>query len=147
MQKGLKLIGAIVVCQLVGGLGALVTTPAISGWYADLIKPSFNPPNWIFGPVWIGLYLLMGIAWWRADKAGNKLFLGQLGVNWLWSMVFFGLKQPWFGVGVIVILWGLIWLTMKKFMRLSRLAGWLLLPYLLWVSFATILNIAVAILN
>jgi len=147
MQKSLKLIGAVLLCQIIGGLGAVFTTPAIGGWYAGLVKPIFNPPNWLFGPVWTLLYAMMAVAWWLVGFKEKKIFLTQLGVNLLWSIVFFGLKQPGVAVGVIVVLWVLIFLTIRKFMSINKLGGWLLYPYLLWVSFATILNVAITILN
>jgi len=145
----LKLIAAVLFCQAAGLLGALATTPSIGGWFKGLAKPSFNPPNWIFGPVWTTLYLLMGIALflvWRRGlktagvKAALVLFLIQLVLNVLWSVLFFGLHQPALAFFEIAALWVLILLTMLKFFGFSRPAGWLLFPYLLWVSFASLLN-------
>jgi benzodiazapine receptor len=156
MKDLLKLILAVVGCELVGILGSVFTISAIPGWYATLNKPSFSPPNWLFGPVWALLYLLIGVAFyliWKEDwkkkkvKTAGNYFLAQLGLNFIWSPVFFGLKSPLLGLITIVALWILIVLTMKKFYPLSRLAFYLLVPYLLWVSFATILNAAIVVLN
>jgi benzodiazapine receptor len=152
----LKLVASVLFCQAAGVLGALATTPSIGGWYKGLVKPSFNPPNWIFGPVWTILYLLMGIAlflvWRRGPKtagvmAALVLFLIQLGLNVLWSILFFGLHQPALAFFEIAALWVFILLTALKFFSLSRPAGWLLVPYLLWVTFASALNFSIWRLN
>ena len=147
-----KLIVSVVGCELVGILGTPFTLAAIPTWYASLNKPFFAPPNWVFGPAWTLLYFLMGVAFyliWRQGWQQQKVrtagwfFLAQLGLNFLWSPVFFGLRSPLLGLVVIVALWGTIVLTMRKFYPLSRLAFYLLVPYLLWVSFATVLNVGV----
>ncbi|MFC1937552.1 TspO/MBR family protein [Chloroflexota bacterium] len=151
-----KLIGSILACEGAGAIGSIFTTPAIPTWYATLEKPAFTPPNSVFAPVWLTLYLLMGIAVflvWRRGlrESGGKrafaLFWGQLVVNMLWSVVFFGLKSPLAGVVVIVILWLAILFTIIRFFRVSEPAGWLLTPYILWVSIASYLNIGVWLLN
>lgn len=151
-----KLIISVVGCELAGFLGTPFTIPAISTWYATLNKPFFAPPNWIFGPVWTLLYFLMGVAFYLIWKQGwkkNKVkmaglfFLAQLGLNFIWSPIFFGLRAPLLGLIVIVALLVLIVMTMKKFYPLSKLAFYLLVPYLLWVSFATVLNAAIVVLN
>ena len=151
-----KLIISIVACQCAGLIGSAFTAPAIPTWYAALEKPPFTPPNWLFAPAWITLYLLMGISasivWQRGldnTRIRNALitFLVQLGFNVLWSVVFFGLESPLYGVIVIVVLWMAIMLTMVKFFRISTLAGVFMLPYIGWVTFAAILNISVFILN
>ena len=156
LNEILKLVVSIIVCQLAGIIGAFFTTPAIPSWYAALNKPSFTPPDWVFGPVWITLYFLMGIAafilWRRGlDKEGVKpalvIFLVQLVLNALWSVVFFGLRSPMAGAVVIFVLWVAILLTILRFFRLSIVAGSLLLPYILWVSFAAVLNMSIWILN
>lgn len=124
-------------------------------WYVNLEKPSWNPPNWIFGPMWSTLYLLMGIsAWmvWSRDgfsRAGAALtlFLLQLGLNALWTPVFFGMKRPDLALVIIVALLIMIAVTRKAFRRHDRLAAWLLVPYLLWVGFATALNAVLWRLN
>jgi len=152
----LKLVASIVVSQCAGIVGSAFTTPAIPTWYASLQKPPFTPPNWLFAPAWITLYLLMGIAAflvWRVGLANHRvrtalvLFLVQLALNALWSVVFFGLQSPLYGVIVIIVLWLTILLTMLKFARISAVAAWLLVPYILWVSFASVLNISIWILN
>lgn len=151
-----KLIISVVGCELVGILGSVFTVSSIPTWYATINRPSFAPPNWIFGPVWTLLYFLMGIAFyliweqgWNKKKvrtAGNY-FLAQLALNSIWSPIFFGLRSPLMALVVIIAMWALIVMTMKKFYPLSRLAFYLLVPYLLWVSFATILNAAIVVLN
>jgi tryptophan-rich sensory protein len=137
-------------------LGGLFTGPAIPGWYAGLAKPSFNPPNWVFGPVWTLLYAMMAYAFFRILRltpglAGRSMaivsFAGQLILNAAWSGAFFGLQSPAAGLIVIMPLLGLILLTIVLFMRLDRVAGWLLVPYALWVSFATLLNFTLWRLN
>ena len=152
----IKFIVAIGVCQLAGFVGSLFTTPSIPTWYAALRKPSFNPPNWIFGPVWTTLFVLMGIAafivWNKGlDRKGVKaallLFIIQLLLNMLWSYLFFTLHSPLYAFVEIIILWLAILLTMVKFFPISRAAGYLLLPYILWVSFAAVLNFTLFRLN
>ena len=151
----LKLGISIVLCQLAGFLGSLFTTPAIPTWYKTLNKPFFNPPNWIFSPVWISLFILMGISlfmvWRRQDhprfKTALIFFFAQLILNVLWSAAFFGLRSPLLGFVDIVLLWVAILLTIQHFLRVSRMAGLLLLPYILWVSFAAVLNFSLWTLN
>jgi translocator protein len=152
----IKLVISIVVCQCAGIIGSIFTTAAIPTWYATLQKPSFTPPNWLFAPAWVTLYLLMGIAAfliWRQglEQKGVKsaliIFLVQLVLNALWSVVFFGLQSPLYGVVVILALWVVILLTILRFFKLSTAAGALLLPYILWVSFATALNVSLWVLN
>lgn len=150
------IISAIVVCQLAGAIGAVFTTPSIPTWYAGLNKPSFQPPNWLFGPAWTLLYTLMGIAlyliWTKGlSAAGVKTALVVFGIqlllNTLWSILFFGMKNPALALIEIVILWVAILLTLVRFYAISRTAGLLLVPYLLWVSFATVLNFSIVRLN
>jgi tryptophan-rich sensory protein len=151
-----KLIISIIGCELIGILGSVFTVSSIPTWYVTLHKPSFAPPSWIFGPVWTLLYLLMGISFyliwsqgWRAKKVriARNYFLAQLGFNFIWSPVFFGLRSPFLGLIVIITMWTLIVMTMKKFYPLSKPAAYLLIPYLLWVSFATVLNASIVVLN
>jgi benzodiazapine receptor len=151
-----KLVVSIVACQCAGLIGSLATTPNIPTWYAALEKPFFTPPNWLFAPAWITLYLLMAVAAfliWRKGlgEEGVRyaliLFLVQLVLNALWSVVFFGLHSPLYGMVVIIALWIAILLTIIKFFQLSVAAGSLLLPYILWVSFAAVLNISIWVLN
>lgn len=153
-RKFLVVVGSILLSFAAGGLGTLATTPNIPTWYAGLDKPPLNPPNWVFGPVWSVLYLLMGIALAlvilqaaRRKTTAYVWFGAQLVLNTLWSVVFFGLHLPWLGVLVIALLIGALVMTMLRFRRLVPLAAWLLLPYLAWVCFATYLNLGVALLN
>jgi len=129
---------------------------AIPTWYATLQKPAFTPPNWLFAPAWVTLYLLMGISAfliWRRGlenlqvKRALSVFLIQLILNALWSVAFFGLESPLYGVIVIAALWIAILVTMINFIKISKTAGFLLLPYILWVSFAAVLNVSVWLLN
>ena len=151
----LKLIASVILCQLAGFLGSLFTTPAIPTWYATLKKPFFTPPNWIFGPVWISLFILMGISlfyvWRRPDHPEFKkaliFFFVQLILNVLWSLAFFGLRLPLLGLVDIILLWIAILLTLQTFLKVSKFAGVLLIPYLLWVSFAALLNFTLWIQN
>ncbi|MFH2021964.1 MAG: TspO/MBR family protein [Patescibacteria group bacterium] len=151
-----KLIISIIICQLAGGIGALFTTSAIPTWYKTLNKPVFSPPNWLFGPVWTLLYALMGISAYliyqegigkKEVRAALVIFGGQLVLNALWSILFFGLKNPLLAFGEIILLWLFIILTIIKFYALNRTAAYLLLPYLFWVSFASILNFSIWYLN
>ena len=156
MRYIFKLIISIVACQCAGLIGSAFTTPAIPTWYAALEKPLFTPPNWLFAPAWITLYLLMGISasivWQRGldvprVRTALIIFLIQLILNALWSVVFFGLESPLYGVIVIAVLWIAIVLTIVQFFRISTLAGALLLPYIGWVTFAALLNVYILILN
>lgn len=155
-----KLLAAILLSQMAGIIGSAFTISAIPTWYADLIKPSFSPPNWIFGPVWTTLYTLMGISlylvWNTKLKEKSKLawkkeslniFYAQLILNTLWSIIFFGIKNPELAFVGILLMWALIAATIFKFYRISKASAYLLVPYLLWVSFATLLNFAIAYLN
>ncbi len=152
----LKLIVSLIICQLAGFVGSLFTTPSIPIWYAALEKPSFTPPNWVFSPVWISLFVLMGISlflvWQKSfhypGVSGAMLWFGiQLFLNMLWSILFFGLKSPFFAFVGIIFLWVAIFLTLIKSFKVSRLASVLLVPYICWVSFAAILNFAIWNLN
>lgn len=136
-------------------VGNLATTPNIPTWYAGLVKPSFNPPNWIFGPVWAALYAMMAVGFFRIlrlpasapRKSAIIAFAGQIALNALWSVVFFALRSPSVGFLVLISLWALIVLTMLRFLALDRIAGWLMAPYLAWASFAALLNAAIWNLN
>jgi tryptophan-rich sensory protein len=151
----IKLATSVILCQLAGFLGSLFTTPAIPTWYATLSKPFFTPPNWIFSPVWISLFVLMGISlffvWRKRDhplvKTALIFFFIQLILNIFWSAAFFGLRSPLLGLIDIILLWIAILFTIKNFLKVSKFAGALLIPYLLWVSFAALLNFALWILN
>lgn len=156
MTDIVKLVISIALPLGAGVLGGIATTPAIPIWYEGLNKPAFNPPRWLFGPAWTLLYILMGIALflvWRKgfNKPGVKLallvFLIQLVLNVIWSFLFFGLRSPLAGLIEIIILWLAILLTLILFFRVSVPAGVLLLPYISWVTFASVLNGAIVKLN
>lgn len=155
-KKILTLIGFIIICQLAGIVGSIFTFSAIPNWYQSLNKPFFTPPNWLFGPVWIILYILMAIAvffiWEIKPVSDNRqkaliIFFVQLLLNTIWSIIFFGFKNPSVAFGSIILLWFLILLTIIKFYKLNKTAGFLLIPYILWVSYASLLNLAIVILN
>jgi len=145
----LRLILSIVICQAAGFIGSLFTSRSIPTWYASLKRPSFAPPNWVFSPVWITLFVMMGISLylvWRMLSRGQKvrtaliLFAVQLVLNMLWSILFFGLQSPFAAFIEIVVLWMAILLTIIVFFRASLIGAVLLIPYILWVSFAAVLN-------
>ena len=154
-QQCVGLVVAILICFAAAGLGGIVTAPNIPNWYADLAKPTWNPPSWIFGPVWSCLYLMMAISAWivwrQAGLAEAKLpltlFAVQLGFNSLWSILFFGFHSPGMAAVDIILLWMAILATLIVFWKRSRLAGALLVPYLAWVSFAAVLNFAIWRMN
>ena len=152
----LKLAAAILICLSAGAIGSIFTTPAIDSWYAQLIKPAFNPPNWIFGPVWTLLFVLMGIALYLVWQKGLKkkenklafwLFIVHLFFNTLWSILFFGLKNPGAAFGEIIFLWLFIIYLIFHFCNIDKKAAYLLFPYFLWVSFAALLNYSIWRLN
>jgi translocator protein len=152
----LKLVVSIVACLAAGAIGSIFTRSAIPTWYATLQKPVFSPPNWLFAPVWTLLYILMGIAAflvWRKGLENRQVrialifFLIQLVLNASWSVVFFGLESPLYGLIVISILWVAILVTVTKFFKISRAASVLMWPYLLWVTFAAVLNASIWLLN
>lgn len=151
----MKAVIAILVPLLVGFVSGFATASSVDGWYATIVKPSFNPPNWIFAPVWTTLYILMGIASylvWKQPATTQRnnalrLYGVQLFLNFWWSMLFFGLQSPGWAMIEIILLLASILATMLAFRKQSVLASWLLLPYLLWVSFATALNVAIWQLN
>jgi translocator protein len=151
-----KLVICVVVCLAAGAIGYIFTRNAIPTWYATLQKPFFSPPNWLFAPVWTLLYILMGIAAflvWRKGLENRQVgialivFLIQLVLNALWSVVFFALESPLSGLIVISILWVAILVTVTKFFKISRAASVLMWPYLLWVTFAAVLNASIWLLN
>lgn len=156
INKIIKFILSIVLCQAAGLIGSLFTTSSITTWYVSLQKPSFAPPNWLFAPVWITLYILMGISFYlvwdkglenKLVKKGLFIFGIQLLLNMLWSFLFFGLHSPLYGFVGIILLWIAIGLTVFKFSKISKNAALLLLPYIAWVSVAAILNYYIWILN
>jgi tryptophan-rich sensory protein len=150
LKKKLTYIAiSVAICLIIGFLSGFATQSSVGDWYVSLNKPSFNPPNWIFGPVWTLLYILMGIAagivWAKGFyhiwvKTALYNFGFQLLFNALWSVVFFGFKNPFWALLVILFLLALILVTIKWFNVVSRTAAYLLIPYFLWVCFATILN-------
>ncbi|MEK7602224.1 MAG: TspO/MBR family protein [Patescibacteria group bacterium] len=144
----------VVASLLAGGIGSYFTFEAISTWYMGLTLPSWTPPNWVFGPVWTTLYVLMGVSAglvWKSTRADKKwalyLFFFHLLVNAAWSIVFFGLRDPVSALLIIKALWLLIVALMILFWKYSKLATYLLIPYLVWVSYATSLNLGVILLN
>lgn len=152
----IKLVVAIAIAELAGIVGSIFTTSSIPTWYVTLAKPELAPPNWIFAPVWTTLFVLMGIAAflvWRRGlgrrdvKIALGIFLGQLVLNTLWSIIFFWLHSPGGAFIEIIFLWFAILATIIVFARISKPAAWLLIPYILWVSFAGYLNYAIWILN
>lgn len=177
-NKLLKLIASVLICQVAGIIGSFFTMPAISTWYSTLKKPSIAPPNWVFAPVWIFLFFLMGISlylvWkkkWEVKVSGKKkinfwnslskklwigswkeenaiaIFVLQLVLNVWWSVIFFGLKFPGLAFFEIIALWFAILYTIVNFHRISKKAAYLLFPYILWVSFAAVLNFLFWIIN
>ena len=156
MKNWVKLVIALAISQLVAASGAYFTVTGTGSWYQTLDKPSWNPPSWVFGPVWTTLYVLMGIAMflvWRSDvsdKLKRKaiiLWSVQLFFNFLWSFLFFGQQQIFGALLEILVLWFFILLTISAFARVNKLAAWLLVPYISWVSFATILTYTIWDLN
>ena len=157
MNKITRILVVVVTCLAIGYFSGMVTRSAITTWYPTLVKPSFNPPNWIFAPVWSMLYIMMGVAaglvWNRIDheketvKNALIFFAVQLGLNALWSFLFFGLKNPLLAGVEIIILWLMIYETYTKFAKINRIAGYLFISYLLWVSFAMVLNGSIWWLN
>jgi translocator protein len=148
MHKTVKLIISVLLPVAVGATAGFFTASGVKTWYLTIQKPWFNPPNWIFAPVWTALYVVMGIALylvWRLPASAQRrtaliLFGCQLLVNFLWSFLFFYLHQPGLAFAEIILMWLLILLTIFQFAKLSKPAAWLLVPYITWVSFATILN-------
>jgi tryptophan-rich sensory protein len=155
MNKIIKLLAIILVCEGVGLLGTIFTLPSITTWYTTLNKAPFNPPPWLFGPVWTTLYLLMGVALFlvlqkKLKKQRNfllALFVVQLFLNFLWSVIFFGMHLPVAALLEIGLLWISIALLIIDFWKFSKPAALLLVPYIAWVSIASVLNLFVVLLN
>lgn len=156
MNIYIKLIICILICLSIGGISGYITANEIPAWYSTLNKPSFNPPNWIFTPVWTLLYILMGISlWliWKSDVSSTIkntaifIFAIQLILNFFWSIIFFSFHQLGFSLIEIALFWIFILLSIFKFYPISTTATYLLIPYLLWVSFASVLNFALWKLN
>lgn len=155
-KKIIRIAISVAICLLIGFLSGFATQSSVGDWYVTLNKPSFNPPNWIFAPVWTILYIMMGMAagivWIRGFyhiwvKTALYHFGFQLMFNALWSIVFFGFKEPFWALLVILTLLVLIILTIKWFRVVSKTAAYLLIPYLLWVCFAALLNFKIWQLN
>jgi len=152
LQSVLGLVGWLVLTFAAAGVGSMFMP---GEWYAGLAKPAWNPPNWLFGPVWTVLYILMAVAAWlvwrRQGLAGAALpllvFVVQLVLNAMWSWLFFGLQRPGVALAEILVLWVAILVTILLFFRVRSVAGILLIPYLLWVSFAAVLNFTIWRLN
>jgi tryptophan-rich sensory protein len=154
MNKYLKLFISLLLPQIAGGLGAFFTLSSVQSWYLTLNKPSWNPPSWLFGPVWTTLYVLMGIACfliWKSEHPRKKqvltLYFLQLFLNSLWSPAFFGAQNPMLGILVIVPMWASILACILLFRKINTWAAVLMIPYLIWVSFATVLNATIWYLN
>jgi benzodiazapine receptor len=149
------LIGFLAAVAAVQGLASWLTFPAVREWYPTLARPAWTPPGWLFGPVWTALYLMMAVAawlvWreagWTAGKVALTLWVVQLLLNGAWSGLFFTLRNPLAGMVDIALLWTAIAATIFLFAPVSRVAAWLLVPYLVWVSYATVLNFAIWRLN
>ncbi|MEO6979199.1 MAG: TspO/MBR family protein [Mucilaginibacter sp.] len=147
---------SLLITLVIGFVASLFTRPQIAGWYSTLNKPTFNPPPWLFAPVWTAIYIMIAIGaylvWQRRDnsktyKITAAIYIVQLSFNFLWSIVFFGLHGILPALFVILLLWVSIILNIRWFKKYSKTAGWLLVPYLLWVSFASILNLSIYLLN
>lgn len=157
MNKIVKIIIALIVCLAVGYSASTVTRPSVETWYPTIVKPVFNPPNWIFMPVWTLLYILMAIAaglvWDKIKEQTEEVkkallfFIIQLTLNAIWSYLFFGLKNPLLALVEIALLWLMIYETYLKFIKINKIAGYLLIPYMAWVAFAGILNASIWWLN
>jgi translocator protein len=155
------LLALLVLCLGVGALGGAITATSVTTWYTTLMKPSFNPPDWVFGPVWTTLYVTIAIAGWRVWRTGRLhasrghrsvtialwVWGAQLALNLGWSLVFFGARMPGLALAEIILLWIAVAVTISLFWHIDRLAGALLTPYLAWVSFATLLNAAIWWMN
>ena len=157
MQKIIRIFLVVVTCLVVGYLSGTVTSESITTWYPKLRKPIFNPPNWIFAPVWTILYIMMGVAggliWNNIEndkervKKAFAFCIIQLALNALWSYLFFGLQNPLLALLEIIVLWLLIFETYIQFKKIDKMAGLMLIPYLAWVTFASVLNASIWWLN
>lgn len=157
MQRILRIVLVVMTCLAIGYLSGKVTQESITTWYPTLIKPVFNPPNWIFPIAWTILYIMMGVAggliWNYLESDQEKVkkafmfFIIQLALNALWSYLFFGLHNPFLALIEIILLWLMIFETYTQFKKIDKVAGMLLIPYLAWVTFATVLNASIWWLN
>ena len=154
-QDALGLSGFVFACLAVSAIGGLVTATSVGGWYATLSKPVFNPPGWVFAPVWTTLYVLMAVAAWRVWRGAHttarqfalRVFALQLGLNLAWSFLFFGFQQIGLALAEILLLLSVVSFNTLLFWRIERFAGWLFVPYVFWVSFASVLNFSLWLLN
>lgn len=152
MDKVYKFIISILLPFTAAGIGSFFTSNSISTWYVELIKPSFNPPNWVFGPVWSILYLMIGISFYLAwtngiNRTALIIFSIQLFLNAMWTIIFFGMKLPLYAFIEIILLWISILFTIIYFYKIIPISAYLLIPYILWVTFAAVLNFSLYILN
>lgn len=156
MKNTVKFTISLITCLAAGFLGSFFTRSSLESWYLGLKKPFFNPPSWVFAPVWTILYIMMGVSAFIVWRKGLKdrmaklaiaIFIFQLLLNFLWSPAFFGMRSPGAALAVIIFLWQFILLTMLLFYRISISAFVLLIPYIAWVSFAVILNLSIFLLN
>jgi len=157
MQKIIRIAVVLTTCLLVGYFSGMVTRDSITTWYPTLVKPSFNPPNWVFAPVWTILYIMMGVAggmvWNRLKqdpenvKKAFTFFIIQLALNAAWSVIFFYFHNPFLALIEVILFWLLIFETHIQFKKIDKTAGLLFIPYLAWVSFATVLNASIWWLN
>jgi tryptophan-rich sensory protein len=156
VQSVPKLVAAVLFCLVLGSLGSIVTVTGSGSWFAQLVKPSFQPPNWLFGPMWTTLFILMGIALYLVWELGTEkpevrfalgIFGAQFALNIIWSFLFFGLQSPLLGLLDIIILWWMILATIILFYRIRKGAAFFLIPYIAWVTIATAVNAAIYLLN
>ena len=157
MKKGgVKLAASILICLTAGLIGAVFTIDSVQTWYKTIEKPSYSPPNWVFGPVWTILYVLMGVSAYliwvkglekKEVRTALMFFALQLTLNALWSILFFGMRNPFYGLIEIVFLWAAIAITIQKFYKISRTAAYLQIPYICWVSYAAFLNYGIWRMN
>jgi benzodiazapine receptor len=156
MIKNIRsLIVFLALCLSVSLIGGWITQTSVNDWYQTLVKPTLNPPDWVFAPTWVTLYVMMALSAWRIwlRSAGRirqlamLIFAIQLALNLAWSFIFFGAKSPSFAAIEIVALWITIFISLLTFSRIDRIAVWLMIPYLLWVSFAIYLNVSIYLLN
>ncbi len=153
IKKFVKLLFCILICEGAGAIGSIATSSSVDSWYASLNKPLIAPPGWLFAPVWTIIYALMGIALFLVlEKNINKvkaiwIFSIQLLLNVLWSFIFFGFQMPFLAFLEIIVLWIFIFIMIKGFVKIEKRTKWLLLPYIIWTSFAAILNFWFWIIN
>ncbi len=152
-NQWIVLAGLMLLCLAVGSIGGFASASSVDSWYRTLAKPGWNPPDWLFGPVWTVLYIMMAIAAWLVWKTKDRigpamtLFFAQLALNLAWSFLFFGARSPGLALIEIVFLWLSVLLTMLSFFGRSTAAGLLFVRYLAWVSFAAVLNLAIWMMN